>query len=149
MNEETCSHCRGTQYVFVYWLEKILLQNGVHMTDIPPAVFKEIPIEYLLYCHCNVLISRQKPSYIADDAFNCSECGGSTWRFTPTAEKAGYQWKKVALLPRQELKSLPCTFFERCPCGEDEQGHKPPEKRKILETLSDLLKIPKLILSPF
>lgn len=28
-----CSHCRGAQYVFVYWLEKIFYEQGIHMTD--------------------------------------------------------------------------------------------------------------------
>ncbi len=146
MIEQTCNHCRGAKYVFEYWLEKILGQNGIHLTEIPSEIFKMIPSEYLTHCHCNIGLFLRKKHITTP---YCSECVDATWRFTEEAEQNGYRWKKVLDLSVPELIELPCEYFERCPCGQDDQGKKPPEKRKILQTLSDLLKIPRLAFNPF
>lgn len=150
MADNNCTHCRGAEYVFIYWLEKLLCQNGIHMTDIPSEIFKKIPLEYLVYCHCNLGISRRKPSFTPNNLINCYECEGTTWRFAEEGEKqTGYRWKKVGSLAWDEIKTLPCEYFERCPCGDDEQSPKPPEKRKILHDISSLLKIPTLGFNSF
>ncbi len=136
MNEQTCSHCRGTKYVFVYWLEKGLEQHNVHMTDIPPKIFEKLPLEFLVYCHCN--IGLLLPSNIKKGVGYCLECDGMTWRFTETAEQSGYRWKKIINLSPSELNNLPCEYFERCPCGEDEQV---PKSHQRTESLRDVLNL--------
>ncbi len=140
MSLKNCTHCRGADYVFEYWLEKILDQNGVHMTEIPSHVFEKIPLEVLCFCHCNALVTRY-PRVKGDPIVHCEECDGSTWRFTETAEEAGYRWKKVVGIDWMEIKELPCEYFERCPCGADEKGTKTPGKKKAVKELFDLLKI--------
>ena len=135
-----CSHCRGAQYVLPYWLEKVLEKEGIHMTDIPPDVFKLIPVEELIFCHCNVRLS----FFRRDKLVRCHECDGTTWLFTETAELEGWRWKKVMNLSADEIRALPCEYFERCPCGYDDQMPKKRERKKILkEVLGFLnLKIP-------
>ncbi len=148
-NETTCVHCRETKYVFVYWLEKGLQKHNVHMTDIPPEIFKKIPLEFLLYCHCNPLVaSQRKPSYIESEILHCQECDGLTWCFSKAAEEAGYRWKKVRDLPWPDLKTLPCEYFERCPCGEDDSAYKSPKRTESLRDILGLLKssLPRLSL---
>ncbi len=149
MIEQSCDHCRGAQYVFEYWLEKLLEKNKIHMTDIPPEIFEKIPIEYLQYCHCNPLFMHRRSAFMDNPSVNCLECNGTSWRFSLFAEEKGFRWHKISSSSFEELKNLTCEYFERCPCGQDEQGKKPPEKRKILQTLSDLLKIPRLAFNPF
>lgn len=132
-----CEHCRGAQYVLVYWLEKMLDQQGMHMTDIPPDVFKMIPVEYLLFCHCNIRLAL----FRRDKLVRCLECEGTTWRFTETAETEGWRWKKITNLTADEIRSLPCEYFERCSCGYDDQMPKKPEKKKILKEVLDCLNL--------
>lgn len=133
-----CEHCRGTEYVLAYWLEKMLEQHGVHMTDIPPDIFQMIPVQYIQDCHCNVrlLLFKNRRSRI-----DCSDCDGTTWRFSEAGEEAGYRWRKVSELSVEEIKALPSSYFERCPCGYDEQGPKHPERKKTLKEILDLLKV--------
>jgi len=139
----TCAHCRDTKYVFVYWLEKGLEQHNIHMTDIPPEIFTKFPLEFLVYCHCNIFLAfRTKPSYIEQEATLCRECNGSTWRFSEVAEEAGYRWKKVRDLSWADIKHLPCHFFKRCPCGEDEQAPKSPQRTESLRDVLSLIRIP-------
>ncbi len=143
MIEQTCNHCRGAKYVFEYWLEKGLEKYNIHMTDMPPEIFKKIPIEFLFYCHCNMLLaSRTKPSYLEQEVMFCQECSGSTWRFSDTAEQAGYRWKKVNDFSWSDLKSLPCEYFTRCSCGEDEQAPKSPQRTESLRDVLNLLRLP-------
>ena len=146
MSIKSCSHCRDAKYVFEYWLEKVLNSQGIHITEIPREVFKKIPIELLVYCHCNYLLLERYKRPFSSVKELCLECEGTTWRFTEQAEQAGYRLKRVPNLSREEIKALPCEFFDRCPCGIDEQAPRPPEKRKILKEVFDLLKIkvPKL-----
>ena len=134
---QACGHCRGTEYVLAYWLEKMLEQQGIHMTDIPPDVFKMIPVEYLLFCHCNIRLAL----FRRDKLVRCLECEGTTWRFTEAAEQDGYRWKKVSNLSPDEIRILPCEYFERCPCGYEDQVPKNSEKKKILKDVLGLLDI--------
>ncbi len=132
-----CVHCRGAEYVFEYWLEKFLDQNHIHMTEIPSEVFEKIPIELLKFCHCNIRLA----FFPNDKIVRCLECEGTTWCFTEHAEKEGYRWKKTASLSTEEIRVLPCEYFERCSCGIDEKGTKTPKKKKAVKELFDLLKI--------
>ena len=133
-----CKHCRGAKYVLPYWLEKMLERQGMHMTDIPPDAFKMIPVEHLLYCHCyqSILTFGRK-----DPNNHCLECDGSTWRFTQTGKDAGYCRQKVMDLSPDEIRTLHCEYFERCPCDCDEQGPKKAERKKTLKDILDLLNI--------
>ena len=135
--------------MFDYWLEKLLDQNGIHMTDIPSEVFKKIPIDYLTYCHCNSLLFHRKSSFMEKRGEPCLDCNGTTWRFSQFAEERGYRWQNITNLSLEQLNELSCEYFERCPCSDDEQGMKPPEKRKIIQNISDLIKIPRLGFNPF
>lgn len=134
-----CEHCRDQNYVFVYWFEHVLAQNGIHLTDIPSDLFSKIPIELIVHCHCNMALLL--PSNKDKGPIRCLECDGMTWRFTEAAESAGYHWKKIINLEPAELKDLPCNYFERCPCGYDEQAPKPPKKRELMKEAFELLKI--------
>ncbi|MDP3920448.1 MAG: hypothetical protein Q8R76_06565 [Candidatus Omnitrophota bacterium] len=137
-NEQpACEHCRGAQYVLAYWLEKMLKQESLHMTDIPPDVFKLIPVEYILFCHCHILLTHIRRK----QEIQCHECGGTAWRFTETAEQEGHRWKKVENLVADDIKMLPCEYFERCPCGYEDQGPKSSEKKKVLKDVLGLLDI--------
>lgn len=138
MTHDKCSHCRGAQYVLSYWLEKMFEQQGMHMTDIPPEAFKLIPVEYLLFCHCNIQIKH----FRRREGAQCQECDGTTWLFTETAQEAsGYRWKKVADLELNEIRELPCEYFERCSCSEDDQAPKSRKRKEIFEELRELLNI--------
>ncbi len=132
--KDKCSHCRGAEYVLDYWLEKMLERENIHMTEIPPSIFKTIPVECLKFCHCNI---RLKSFRHHNELISCDDCEGTTWRFSEEAEIDGYRWKKVASLTADELRELSCGYFERCPCGYDENMHKPPQKKRAL--LKDLL----------
>lgn len=136
MGRKNCSHCRGAEYVPVYWFERVLEQNGIHMTEIPPSVFKKIPLEFLCYCHCNFLVTHIPGNNIV----RCLECEGTTWQFSETAEQNGYRWKKFHQSAWSDLKDLPCDYFERCPCY-DEQSFKHPQKKKALTEILELLKV--------
>ncbi len=138
MNIVSCDHCRDTEYVLEYPLENTLLQNGIHMTDIPPDIFKKIPVELLRYCHCNVRILFF-PRQIK--AIHCSGCEDTTWQFSEKAKQKGYYSKKVRDLSRNDLKSLPCDYFERCPCTIDEQGFRGTKRKKALNEIFESLKI--------
>ncbi len=134
-----CEHCYDQRYVFVYWFERVLDQNGIHLTDIPAELFEKIPIELIVHCHCNIALLL--PSNIDKGPNRCLECDGMTWRFTESAEQSGYRWKKIINLQPPELKDLPCDYFERCACGYDEQAPRPPEKRKVAKEALDFLRI--------
>jgi hypothetical protein len=134
-----CEHCRGQKYVFVYWLDRALDEQGIHITDIPSEVFEKIPVSLLVPCHCNGVLFL--PSNIAKGADGCNQCAGSTWCFTETAEQAGYRYKKVINVSPDVIVGLSCTYFERCACGDDEQAPKNPEKRSSLKEVFDILKV--------
>lgn len=136
-NRFACEHCRGAQYVLAYWLEKMLEQQGMHLTDIPPDVFKMIPVEDLMFCHCNIRLALFKRNKL--DA--CFECKGTTWCFTEAAEREGYREKNVSNLTLDEIRTLPCEYFERCPCGYEDQGPKSLERKNVLKNVLDLLDI--------
>lgn len=132
-----CQHCRGAKHVLAYWLEKMLERQGLHLADIPPDAFTMIPVEYLLYCHCNkgiLLFGRGRNNH-------CLECDGATWRFTETGKDAGYRWKKVIQLSPDEIETLPCEYFERCPCDNKDQGSRKLERKKALKDILGLLDI--------
>ncbi|MBN1545930.1 MAG: hypothetical protein JW902_04650 [Syntrophaceae bacterium] len=99
-----------------------------------------IPVEDLLYCHCNIMLALFRRNSID----RCLECGGTTWRFTEDAGQAGYRRKTVADLPLDEIKALPCNYFERCPCGYDEQPLSDRGKKELFSAILSLLdfKIP-------
>lgn len=40
-----CRHCCGTRYVFIPWLERMLVEREMRMTEIPGDIFQEIPVE--------------------------------------------------------------------------------------------------------
>jgi len=130
-------HCRGAKYVLTYWLEKAFEEAGMHMTDIPPDAFKLIPVEYLKFCHCNI----QMVFLRKDQTSNCEECEGTTWQFTEAGEREGYRWKKVKYLEPDEIRTLPCEYFDRCSCSVEDQGPKNPEKKKILKDILDTLRV--------
>lgn len=135
----SCNHCYDQKYVFVYWFERVLNQNGIHLTDIPAELFEKIPIDLIVHCHCNLALLL--PSNLNKGPNRCLECDGTTWLFTEAAEQSGYRWKKIINLQPSELTNLPCDYFARCPCGYDEQAPKSPEKKKIAVDVFDLLKI--------
>ena len=137
MITQLCKHCRGTKYVLDYWLEKMLEQNGVHMTEIPEEIFKQISVESLRCCHCNFLLFFRENRLFS----HCQACEGTTWLFTEVAEQAGYRWKKVCDTSPQEIRELPCEYFERCPCDTEKKGFKDQEKRKSFKDILRLLEI--------
>lgn len=137
MSAEHCFHCRGAEYVLPYWLDEFLNLRGVHMTDLPREAFKKIPVEMLYFCHCNIRVV----VFPRDEIVGCLECESTSWRFTESADREGHQWKKMLNLSPQEIEALPCEYFERCPCGVDEQAPKSPGKRKALKEILDLFKI--------
>ena len=134
LSKSICSHCRGAEYVPAYWLEKGLQERGLHMTQIPSDVFKLIPVETLFFCHCHVLVT-----YIRRDEENpCLECDGTTWQFTETAELEGYRLRKVGSLSTEEVKRLPCEYFERCPCSDGDRSPKEFKRRELLKNVLEL-----------
>lgn len=136
-SENRCHHCRGVQYVLAYWFEKELERRRIHMTEIPSDVFKLIPVDCLFLCHCHVLVS-----YIRrNEEIRCNECDGTTWRFTEPAELEGYRYRKVGDLSIHEITLLPCEYFERCPCGDEERSPKNPERKMVLRDVLDLLEV--------
>lgn len=137
MPPDVCIHCRGAEYVLEYWIEKILQENGIHMTELPKEVFKKIPVERLRYCHCNIRLALLAKNEI----IRCLECEGTTWQFTEPAMESGYRWKKVANLTPENLRNLPCEYFERCPCGYDEKSYKPPHRKKALKEVFEIFKV--------
>jgi len=131
-----CKHCRDTDYVFVYWLEKALMKLEIHMVDLPQEIFKAIDVEYFTNCHCHPGLLL--PSKISEGSMRCLECCGSTWRFTELAEECGYRWKKVMELSAQQLLNLPCNYFERCSCGYDEDTPNSPERESAVKKILNL-----------
>lgn len=133
-----CGHCRGAKYVFVYWLERALEQRGMHLTEVPPDLFTLIPVEYFLYCHCDArMIFFGKNRAVSP----CQECEGVSWRFTEEAHRAGYRWKKAGNLSLEEVSTLPCEYFERCPCADEDQSPKGLKRRELLKGVFDLIGI--------
>ncbi len=133
----SCSHCGGMRYVLSYWLEKVLEQQSLHMTDISPDVFKLIPVEYILFCPCHILLAHIR----RNRKLQCRECAGTAWRFTETAEQEGHRWKKVENLTADNIKMLPCEYFERCPCSDEDQGPKNSVRKKALRDVLGRLHI--------
>ncbi|PIQ87551.1 MAG: hypothetical protein COV74_00320 [Candidatus Omnitrophica bacterium CG11_big_fil_rev_8_21_14_0_20_45_26] len=119
--------------MLIYWLEKGLSEKGIHMTDIPPELFKLLPpMEFLRYCHCNLLVRypgrRKNVPY-------CTECECTTWRFSELGKQSGFDQRKVVDLTSQEIETLPCNFFERCDCESEE----PPAEPRRSEAFQDFL----------
>jgi len=135
-----CEHCCGQNYVFVYWLEQALKEQGVHITDIPAEVFEKIPVHLLVPCHCNGALFL--PSKI-NKANSCFQCAGSTWIFSEVAEQAGYRFKKVVDISPEIIETIGCDFFERCAC-DNEDTPKTIEARNSFKDILSLLDIPKV-----
>lgn len=133
-----CHHCRGARHVFAYWLERMLEQRGMHMTEIPPDLFPLIPVEYFLYCHCDVRMIFFGKNRVAN---SCQECEGLSWRFTEEAHGAGYRWKKVGSLSLEEVRTLPCEYFERCPCADEDQSPRGMERKELLRGVLELIEV--------
>lgn len=134
MDKKSCFHCRDSGYVLTYKLEKFLEVSGYYLLDLPKEVVEQIPISEFESCHCHLLVTGT-PSWHNRD---CKECGGTTWRFSEQGQINGYRFKKIQDLSPFIVKSLPCEYFERCPCDKDYQP--PSEARKKL-SLTEIIKI--------
>lgn len=127
-----CSHCHGAEYVFVSWLERMLGDRGMHLTDIQADIFKMIPVEHFVYCHCNSRIVFLNRKFTA-----CQECDGTTWRLTEIAEHKGYFRRKIRSLSWQGITQLPCYYFERCSCGHEPKSCDEKEQLEVILGLMD------------
>jgi len=108
-----------------------MMEREIRMTDFPPDIFAEIPVELFCYCHCNpriVLLDRKFTS--------CANCDGTTWRFSEMAERHGYFGRKIRSLPWQAITKLPYRYFERCDCDEKPKSH---EEREFIEIVLECL----------
>ena len=137
-NKMTCGHCLGAQYVLAGWLGKSLRQRGAQISTIPADLLKIIPAQYFIYCHCNprvVLLNRKFTS--------CTECDGTTWKFSEFAEHKGYGYfgKKIRKVYWQKIAQLPSHYFERCSCGVESNSR---EVKELLEVVLECLDSPAL-----
>lgn len=137
MRPEKCTHCRDAEYVFIPSLEKVLSKNRIHITDIPSEIFKQIPLDFLCHCHCNVRLN----IFPNQSDVECSECYGTTWSLTETAIREGY--RSIRDLSSMEIQKLPCHFFERCDCIQEgnhtPSNEKPDAFKGILKLLQHAL----------
>lgn len=143
MSERTCDHCRGARYVLAYSLERRLRREGLHLTDLPRPVFEQIPLSLFSRCHCNPALLFQTSG---EDVY-CRGCLDTTWRFTEFAESEGYYDRKAGLLTAGEILTLPCYFFERCPCGAEDRFPGSRKRRPLLQDILHLLQTPQPSLS--
>src|SRR3990167_1227112 len=107
-----CDDCHGAKYVFLSTLNRMFKDRVIQMTELPADILKIIPPEYFAYCHCNpriVLLNRKFTS--------CTECDGTTWKFSEFAEHKGYFGKNICKVYWQKIFQLPSHYFERCSCG--------------------------------
>jgi len=128
-----CFHCHSTRYVFAPWLERMMMEREIRMREIPPDIFTEIPPELIYFCHCN-----ERVTIFGKNRWGaaCSDCDGTTWRFTETAGHHGYFRKKFCCVPWQAIAHLPCHYFERCFCGREPQSL---EEKELFESILGLM----------
>lgn len=138
IKSHNCIHCRDEKWVLAYSLELSLRRQGFHMTDIPAEIFEKLPLKYLFHCHCQIGILLP---YLNQDQTDCSECSGATWRFSEFAEEMGYRWQKVVDLAPTEVSSLSCEYFERCPCGYEENTPKSFERKRSSKEVFRFLQV--------
>lgn len=132
-----CRHCHDTQYVFIPWVDQMLQKRAVCMADIPADIFKIVPVEHFIYCHCNPRII-----FLNRKFTDCQECNGTTWRFTEIAEHKGYFRRKIRSLSWRGITQLPCHYFERCSCGNEPKSCDEKEQLEVILGLMDNTVLP-------
>ena len=132
LKSESCMHCDKAGYVLEYQWQRVLEANHFKLRDLPAAVLEKIPHELFYPCHCNTTLliraGRPRPKE------RCRLCDGTTWQFSHNA--GGFQ-------SSDEIHSLPCEYFERCPCDDDnKEPQKDPAEQQVFTDLPGFLQEP-------